>query len=301
MKVASYNIHFGVGTDGKLDLERALRPVLDVDVIALQEVDSYWDRSSDVDQAEELRALLPDHDLAYGVCFEVFKARTSGEDDARGRPRPRRRSGNVVLSRYPIQTVRNFPLPKYGAAGPKLDLQKSLLEVSILTPIGPLRVYNTHLCHLAESQRILQAEVIMDIHQRAVPEGPPLHGGHPSDPTFESEESPHSVPEQAIMMGDLNCLPNTDTYATLVGATGARWKRVPRRGGFVDAWTAAGHDEQDGCGGGGGPSPAATSGDGTRRIDYCLVSSGLAGRVASAEVRDHGGGSDHRPVVVTFA
>ncbi|MDQ0469343.1 endonuclease/exonuclease/phosphatase family protein [Labrys wisconsinensis] len=296
MKLATYNIHFGVGRDGRCDLARALDAVRDVDIIGLQEVDSHWDRSGNVDQVELIRELMPEHDLAYGPGVEVVKRDAATGDVVRGR---RRRSGNVVLSRYPILTARNFPLPKYGAAGPKLDIQKALIEVSVDTPLGPLRVYNTHLCHLSEEQRALQLAFLLDIHRRARLEGAPLSGTHPKDASFASEPVLAPVPDNAVLLGDLNLLPSGQAYDLLAGATGNRWTRVPRLGGFVDAWVAAGRDEQIGIGQ--GEIDGATSGDRTRRIDYCFVGESLADRVEAIEVRYDAEGSDHYPVVVTMA
>lgn len=295
MKLASYNIHFGVGRDGRCDLARALDPVRGADIIGLQEVDSYWDRSGNVDQVELIRELMPEYDLAYGPGVEVVKRDAATGEAVRGR---RRRSGNVTLSRYPILTVRNFPLPKYGAAGPKLDIQKALLEVSVDTPFGGLRVYNTHLCHLSEPQRKLQLEVMLDIHNRARFEGTPLSGTHPKDASFASEPALAPVPENAVLLGDLNLLPSGEAYSVLAGATGNRWTRVPRLGGFVDAWVAAGRNEQIGIGE--GEIDGATSGDRTRRIDYCFVSETLADRVKAIEVPYGAVGSDHYPVIVTL-
>lgn len=295
MKLASYNIHFGVGRDGVCDLARALEAVRHCDIIGLQEVDSYWERSGNVEQVAQIRALMPEHDLAYGPGVEVIKRDAATGEPVRGR---RRRSGNIILSRYPILTVRNFPLPKYGASGPKLDIQKALLEVSVDTPLGPLRVYNTHLCHLSEQQRKLQLEFILDIHHRARVEGTPLSGTHPKDASFASEPALAPVPEHAVLLGDLNLLPSGEAYSTIAGATGNRWTRVPRLGGFVDAWVAAGHDEQIGIAQ--GEVDGATSGDHTRRIDYCFVSEALADRVVAVHVPYDAVGSDHYPVVVTM-
>lgn len=295
MKIATYNMHFGVGRDGRCDLARALEAVRHADIIGLQEVDSYWERSGNVDQVELIAALMPEHDLAYGPGVEVVKRDAATGEVVRGR---RRRSGNVILSRYPILTVRNFPLPKYGASGPKLDILKALLEVSVDTPFGPLRVYNTHLCHLSEQQRKLQLEFMLDIHARARLEGTPLSGTHPKDTSFASEPALAPVPENAVLLGDLNLLPSGEAYGVLAGATGNRWTRVPRLGGFVDAWVAAGRDEQIGIGQ--GEVDGATSGDGMRRIDYCFVSDSLADRVAAIEVPYDAVGSDHYPVIVTL-
>ncbi|MCL6456906.1 MAG: endonuclease/exonuclease/phosphatase family protein [Gorillibacterium sp.] len=56
LKVATFNIHHGQGTDGKTDIERIAQDIrkMDVDVIALQEVDRFHPRSRIQDQLRRL-------------------------------------------------------------------------------------------------------------------------------------------------------------------------------------------------------------------------------------------------------
>lgn len=71
MRVVTWNLHAGVGLDGRYDLERiadVLRP-LDADVIGLQEVDvRYAARSRHADMATEL-ALLLDRSAAFAPAL----------------------------------------------------------------------------------------------------------------------------------------------------------------------------------------------------------------------------------------
>ena len=59
IRVLSYNIHKGVGMDGKLDLLRIAKVVLSEhpDIVALQAVDQSTGRSNGVDQAAALGKL----------------------------------------------------------------------------------------------------------------------------------------------------------------------------------------------------------------------------------------------------
>jgi endonuclease/exonuclease/phosphatase family metal-dependent hydrolase len=50
IKIVTYNIQFGLGKDGRFDLERIAAEVDGADVIALQEVERNWQRSGNVDQ-----------------------------------------------------------------------------------------------------------------------------------------------------------------------------------------------------------------------------------------------------------
>ena len=59
MKIVTYNIQFGRGRDGKVDLGRIIDAVRGADVIALQEVDRFWARSHMMDQVEVLVDPVP--------------------------------------------------------------------------------------------------------------------------------------------------------------------------------------------------------------------------------------------------
>ena len=99
LKLVSYNIHSGVGTDGRFDLERVgevLRE-LDADIIALQEVGDYRGVTPREDHPEFLAALLGHH-MAFGPNVV----------------RDGRRYGNAILSRLPILQSRNYDLSVNG-------------------------------------------------------------------------------------------------------------------------------------------------------------------------------------------
>ena len=53
-KIVTYNIQFGQGRDGKVDINRIVDALQGADVIALQEVDRFWDRSGMSDQVASL-------------------------------------------------------------------------------------------------------------------------------------------------------------------------------------------------------------------------------------------------------
>ena len=54
IKIVTYNIQFGQGRDGKVDLGRIIDSVKGADLIALQEVDRFWPRSGEIDQVREI-------------------------------------------------------------------------------------------------------------------------------------------------------------------------------------------------------------------------------------------------------
>jgi endonuclease/exonuclease/phosphatase family metal-dependent hydrolase len=299
MKVATYNIHFGVGVgvDGRCDVERIVDAVRSADIIALQEVEVNWHRSGNIDQPSVIASLLPDHEVAWGPTVDVRKPLPEG------RAAGRRQFGNMILSRFPVTSIRNHLLPKYGAAS-VLDMQKGALEALIETPFGPVRIYSLHLCHVSEHQRAIQIRRLLDIHDRAVPEGPVISGSHPTDASWSGEAEPIALPHDTVLLGDFNCGPGSSIYATLVGDLSARFGHVTRRGGFVDAWCAAGNP----CNSKGarGEDLGATLYESFadkigQRIDFCFLTERLSKLVTAAEVSTDADGSDHQPLTVTLA
>ncbi len=95
LTLVSYNIHSGIGTDGRFDLHRVgevLREV-NADIIALQEVGDFRGMTSREDQPEHLAELLGLH-MAFGPNVV----------------RNGRRYGNAILSRLPILKSKNYDL-----------------------------------------------------------------------------------------------------------------------------------------------------------------------------------------------
>jgi endonuclease/exonuclease/phosphatase family metal-dependent hydrolase len=97
------------------------------------------------------------------------------------------------------------------------------------------------------------------------------------------------MPADAILLGDFNFAWDEPEYERVVGPLSERYGRLNRVTGFVDAWVAAGHREDEG----------ATCDNG-KRIDYCFVSAPLASRVRSAWVDAAAAGSDHQPLWVNL-
>lgn len=284
MRLVSYNIQFGRGLDLRFDLDRIAAAVNGADVIALQEVERFAVRSGMTDQASELARRLPDHHWVYGPGLDLDASTT----DAQGRPVHRRRQfGNMLLSRTPILSSRNFMLPKFGTLR-QLSLQRCALESVIATPSGPLRFYAIHLTHLSDETRAPQIETILDVHRRA-----PIEGGAwcgtPGDEWTEGQ-APPAMPREAVLMGDFNMFASSPLYDRIVGPVSPGRGRMNNPEGFVDAWVAAGHAEHAGatCFSE-GPSKG-------RRIDYCFVSAALAGGIRSAWIDEKADGSDHQPI-----
>ncbi len=281
MRLLTWNIQYGFGADGRCDLERTAARIRhhDPDVIALQEVERFWKRSGEVDQPAELGRLLPGYYWVYGPNMDVH----AGTPE---RPDRRRQFGNMILSRRPILSSRNFLLPKYGTLT-QHSIQQGALEAVVRTPSGQaLRIYSTHLSHLSSHTRLPQVEALLDVHRRAFAEGGAWCGGHPDPAAGWTEGEMPPMPREAVIMGDLNFTADSPEYELLVGPYVFPHGRLINREGFVDAWVAAGHDEREGvtCDG--------------KRIDYVLVSAWLADRIRDAFIDAETDASDHQPVVV---
>ena len=76
MKLVSYNIQYGFGSDGRYDLERIARIVDGADVVGLQEVERFWKRSGLDDQPAILAELLPRYHQVYGPPSTWMQARS---------------------------------------------------------------------------------------------------------------------------------------------------------------------------------------------------------------------------------
>ncbi|RJK92829.1 metal-dependent hydrolase [Vallicoccus soli] len=176
--VASYNIHHGVGVDGRLDLERIAREVraTGADVVGLQEVDRHWgERSGFRDQAAELARMLRMH-VAYGANLDLDPLQPG---------QPRRQYGTAVLSDRPILEARNTLLPRTGGRE-----QRGVLEVLVNVRGVPLRVFGTHLQHDSQQERLLQVAALKEVI------------GTPD--------------ESVVVVGDLNARPGTPEIDALL-------------------------------------------------------------------------------------
>jgi endonuclease/exonuclease/phosphatase family metal-dependent hydrolase len=125
VRIATYNIHRSRGMDGRVRPHRVVDVLreIDADVVALQEVLSIEGHSPEKDQARYIAAELGFH-FALGE-----NRRLKGGA-----------YGNVVLSRYPLRTVRNYDLTVSGCE------RRGCLRTDIRLPQGViLHVFNVHL------------------------------------------------------------------------------------------------------------------------------------------------------------
>lgn len=284
MKIVSYNIQYGLGSDGKYNLKRIAEEIEEADIIALQEVDRYWKRSGELDQPEVISSFLPSHFYVYGANFDVHAGQL---DKGRVVSNRRRQFGTMILSKSPILSSRNFPLPKFGAAH-QHSIQQGILEAVIDTKVGPVRFYSVHLSHLASEIRMVQVRKILEIHKVAYGEGGAWCGGHPEPDSGWLEGTRPPMPSQAIILGDMNFDYRSPEYDAFTGPLSPEYGRVTHRLGFVDAWVASGKEEESG----------QSHPNNKYRIDHCFVCSDLSNHVQSVWVDNKAEGSDHWPLWV---
>ncbi len=273
MIFVSYNIQWGTGKDGRVDLPRIAGEIGAADVIALQEVDRYWTRSRMTDQAAEFATLFPEHNWVYGPAMDM--SAPDSAPDQRGR---RRQFGNMLLARAPILTSRNPLLPKMNLPV-EMSLQRAALEAVIEAPSGPLRVYSVHLNHSDAGERLLQIARLREILAGALAEGG-TWTGRDYKPVWEEDGPQPPLPARAILLGDFNLQPDSGEHAALLA--GAE--------GLTDAWRTLGHDDASGW-----TFPLK---DGDRRIDYAFVTPELKEALRNMSVDQAAQGSDHQPIRV---
>ena len=270
MLFATYNIHYGVGADGRYDVPRIADAVAQADVICLQEVTRGFADNNYADHTAEIGKRLNRYYRFHGP-MEADASTVAADGTITSR---RRSFGNAIVSRWPIQWSRGVMLPKTRLTD-RFDLQRGYIEAVIAVPSGPLRIYCTHLSHVGAKQRLPQVEALMTAVQAAGDVGGTWDATAP--PSFMFQEPAPPVPTTAIVAGDFNFTPGHPEYPMATAQ-------------LVDAWRAAGNTEEE-----------VDSFPREGRIDHVFVTADLAPRVKRAWIGYGIPASDHWPVFVEFS
>lgn len=282
MRLITWNIQWGRGCDGRVDLARiarVLRETADADVICLQEVAINFPAlagSGGEDQVAMLSAAFPGHSAHFGAGTDV--------PDGRG---GRSRFGNLVLSRLPVLQVWRHLLP--WPADPAVpSMQRVCVETVVQAPSAPLRAMTTHLEYYSACQREAQVKALRSLHGEAC-----HHARRPrtakSDGASAAAFAALARPASAVLCGDFNYPPDAPEHAQLLApfedATPA-WR---------DAWQVAhrGARHADTVGLHGAEWP-----DHPFCCDYICVSEDLCRRVSDVRVNRETDASDHQPVLL---
>ncbi len=138
MRLASYNIHGAVGTDGRRLIERIAAVIAEIapDVIGLQEVESRPSRGGR-DQAQLLAEAL-------GMTAVTGPILHEGPGWY----------GNAILSRHPVGEVERWRFAEHSGE------LRAVLGVTVTPPAArPLQVVTTHL-DLCQRYRLRQAQAL---------------------------------------------------------------------------------------------------------------------------------------------
>ncbi len=283
MKLITWNIQWGRGADGRVDLERILahaRRLADFDVLCLQEVSAGYPELPGGDGSDQFRALakrLPEFTAIAGVATDA--PRTGGG---------RRAFGNMILSRLPVLQVFRHLLPWPADAG-VMSMQRVAVEATLRTPFGLLRVTTTHLEYYSLLQRSAQVERLRELHREAVAQSRAQRPGGIGDGAFE--HMPRGGP--AILTGDFNFLPDAAERDALLADFG---DDTPA---YRDAWLIA-HPGQPHAPSVGlydkaqWPGPPFT-------FDFVFVSADLAPRVGDVRIDAQSDASDHQPLLLELS
>lgn len=265
----TYNIQFGFGIDGHYDLDRIIDAVRDADIIALQEVTRGYVRNNGIDMVAEIRARLPDRFAAEALPVDIDFGSALRDGAVREQ---RFQFGNMVLSRWPLVTVRRHLLPR-TMRHEKLNLQRGALEALIDTPDGPVRVISTHLDHIDAKERLAQVAALRSIVFGYMAEG----GAATGLSEFGFPELP--VAGHVVIGGDFNMHPGSPEYEAMGSDGSARLADISPPGEVMSF-----HDPDQ-------PEPL-------QRLDYLFADPELAARVERTWIDEDAAGSDHRPVWV---
>lgn len=284
MKLLSWNIQWGRGADGVVDLKRtisAIRTLGDFDVICLQEVAVGFaglQGGMPVDGVARLAAAFPGYSVHFVSAVDL-------PDGVGGRSR----FGNLTLSRMPVGQVFRHSLPRPPEEG-VLSMPRACLEVVVDGPHGPIRVLNTHLEYYSRIQRMTQIAALHTLQCDAVR----LAAMGTGESKADELDSPFSIwprPASAVVCGDFNCEPGSPEYYRLTAPISADVS------GWEDAWRACYGDIPHLCtvGLNGAEWP-----DRSYCCDYFFVSADLVDQVESVAVDQLTAASDHQPIILNL-
>lgn len=261
VRVATFNIHHGVGTDGRLDLGRTADVIAasGATIVGLQEVDrTLSERSGWADQAARLGERLG---------MEAVHGATIDRGPPPGAPvgTAGRRYGNALLSAHPVRSWRALRLP--GGSG--RHEPRGVVDAVVDVDGRAVRCAVTHLQNRSRAERRAQAAHLVDVLTDEA-----VSPGATPGPATDHPATDHPA-VATVLLSDTNAGPETPEMRVLTAV-------------FVDTWAAVGAGD-------GRTFPARRP---VARIDHVLVR-GPVGPVA-AEVVDTRA-SDHRPVVVDLA
>jgi len=271
VSILSWNIQFGLGMDGRVDLPRiaaACRAMGDADVLCFQEVSDGFGALAPGAEADQAAALFPGH-------APVFVPAVDRPGEGR-----RLRFGNMILSRLPVLDAIAHALPRPADAA-VISMQRNALEAIVATGAGALRVVTTHLEYHSLAQRRAQADRLVALEAEwAARDAAPAPAG----------KGPYgALPPVAgtVLCGDFNFPLDEASYAATTAP-----------GAYVDAWPALHgarpHDPT--C----GVHDRRQWPQGGHARDFFFASGRLAPRLRTLAVDTATEASDHQPLLLSL-
>ncbi len=273
MRIATYNIQYWTGMDGRQDPERTIATVVEIapDILAMQEVVHPHPLADGTPALERLAHLLG----GEYVFTEIWPAGAI--------PRISAPMGLALISRYPILAHAHHRLTHKGPGETRWLLEARLL----LDDDRHLTVYVTHLEWRWEDVRVQQVRSLLQWTTRDRGRAHLLLGDfntvHPDDVVrFEAEGRSWQEFAASVQDGFPQAAPEPKAIALVLKA------------GYVDAFAAVGE----------GDGRTYTTGQPLLRLDYCFVDPSIQGWLVRArrwESELSQVASDHFPLVVDVA
>ncbi len=269
--LVSYNIQYGFGIDGLYDLERIAATVENGDILLLQEVTRGFPMNGGVDMPAAIRARFAGRFVAEGLPAEIALGATPQNSELQ-----RFQFGNMIVSRWPILSVRNHLLPRVRRDN-RLNLQRGALEALIETPAGVFTFFSVHLDHIDAEERLKQIRALRQIAAASLHCSASVTGlgayGLPELPQAQG----------CLIGGDFNMKPGSAEYVATVEASEIGATMV---------------DVTAGDPGNSFFNPKEV--DSHQRLDYIFADPVTAARTGECRIDRTADGSDHLPVIVTF-
>lgn len=249
----------------------------EIDVICLQEISRNLpeqDGTAGDDQIDTLQELFPDYAIVFGIAIDAAIESSTA----------RWQYGNAILSRLPVLSASQHPLPQPADQGVR-HMARQATEVSVASALGPIRIMTTHLEYHSRKQRHAQIKRLQRIHaeidsNRRMPPAADEHGPYQQV----------TRPIDSIICGDFNIEPNSAEYSDMLGVFAERLAPLS------DAWSSLRLNE---------PHPPSCGvydhvhwPQGPHCRDYFFVSGDLIERCKNILVNQDTNASDHQPLIL---
>ena len=284
MKLITWNVQWCRGVDLRVDPARIVaeaKRLADFDVLCLQEIaDNFPDPQLGGNDASDQFATIAE--LLSGYC--AIPGVAIDQPAAGGK---RRRFGNMILSRLPVQQVYRHLLPyplDQGVPG----MPRIAIEAVVRADFGDVRIITTHLEYYSALQRMAQAEALRAIYAEG--------HAYARDATLTKDDgSPFQTfvrPRATVITGDCNFEPDSAEYARMLAPFADETPPL------VDAWHVVHRGE---------PHPSTfkiyqkdAPGDPELHCDFIFVGDELRTRIRDIRVDRLTQASDHQPVILTL-